>query len=557
MWLRSGSSLDGPQPHYQKDYGRENARRIKSLAMQRRQREAEAAAERAAKQKPLKATMAFADIKPRVTAYMNGTTTNGAARRIRPVTGKSSKGYLHGHAKTGPFLEKGSSLGDYVNPGVVTRANSRGASRLKKSKSLDASAFQDLDNGRPYMNGKGETEEPERLLHNGETSAVATNALTARFSEISVEERKARISEMVKEICETPPLVEGHMVLRRRSPSLRRRTASSTSQRHTSMENAPPSRSEAENAVRTNGISPMTRSKSMSTSTLLVNPASPAKKLPQTGSTATLDKVKRTTKDTSTSPILSPVKVPSPNRAPSRNVIPPSPAKSVHDELGLDEATKRELRLDLGGIEGALDAQGEEEDANEKKAKDVKENGRRGSLPVVKGVCVDYIHANKDGASIIGQRRRQESNRTKESKAATYVASVSSSTFAPPSTYKSGSVPKYLVDRKEQWRQAAEKKDRERREKKGCPPGHVKLTEEERMGMLGALEDRRNKLILETNRLPVSSDTLRHRNRRKEMESELISLDEEIRKYSRNVVFVANGVKPDPESWKQQLVNTT
>ena len=37
-------------------------------------------------------------------------------------------------------------------------------------------------------------------------------------------------------------------------------------------------------------------------------------------------------------------------------VVPASPAKSVHDELGLDEATKRELRLDLGGIEGSIDA---------------------------------------------------------------------------------------------------------------------------------------------------------------------------------------------------------
>ena len=36
--------------------------------------------------------------------------------------------------------------------------------------------------------------------------------------------------------------------------------------------------------------------------------------------------------------------------------VPASPAKSVHDELGLDEATKKELRLDLGGIEGSIDA---------------------------------------------------------------------------------------------------------------------------------------------------------------------------------------------------------
>ena len=40
----------------------------------------------------------------------------------------------------------------------------------------------------------------------------------------------------------------------------------------------------------------------------------------------------------------------------TNTTTPASPAKSVHDELGLDEATKRELRLDLGGIEGSIDA---------------------------------------------------------------------------------------------------------------------------------------------------------------------------------------------------------
>ena len=44
------------------------------------------------------------------------------------------------------------------------------------------------------------------------------------------------------------------------------------------------------------------------------------------------------------------------NNKGTNTTTPASPAKSVHDELGLDEATKRELRLDLGGIEGSIDA---------------------------------------------------------------------------------------------------------------------------------------------------------------------------------------------------------
>ena len=32
-------------------------------------------------------------------------------------------------------------------------------------------------------------------------------------------------------------------------------------------------------------------------------------------------------------------------------------------------------------------------------------------LPVVRGVCVDYIHANRDGASVFGRQKWRESGR--------------------------------------------------------------------------------------------------------------------------------------------------
>ena len=40
-----------------------------------------------------------------------------------------------------------------------------------------------------------------------------------------------------------------------------------------------------------------------------------------------------------------------------------------------------------------------------------------------------------------------------------------------------------------------------------CPKGHVRLTEEERVGIVGAMEERRQKLIDETNRMSVSEKT--------------------------------------------------
>ena len=32
-------------------------------------------------------------------------------------------------------------------------------------------------------------------------------------------------------------------------------------------------------------------------------------------------------------------------------------------------------------------------------------------LPVVKGVCVDYVHANRDGASVFGRQKWRESGK--------------------------------------------------------------------------------------------------------------------------------------------------
>ena len=39
------------------------------------------------------------------------------------------------------------------------------------------------------------------------------------------------------------------------------------------------------------------------------------------------------------------------------------------------------------------------------------EESSDGGLPVVKGVCVDYIHANRDGASVFGRQKWRESSR--------------------------------------------------------------------------------------------------------------------------------------------------
>ena len=47
------------------------------------------------------------------------------------------------------------------------------------------------------------------------------------------------------------------------------------------------------------------------------------------------------------------------------------------------------------------------EDENEREALTNDSDG----LPVVKGVCVDYVHANRDGASVFGRQKWMETGR--------------------------------------------------------------------------------------------------------------------------------------------------
>ena len=64
------------------------------------------------------------------------------------------------------------------------------------------------------------------------------------------------------------------------------------------------------------------------------------------------------------------------------------------------------------------------------------------------------------------------------------------------------------------------------------------LSGEEREQGLVARQQQHSQLLQEANRLPVSSDTRRVRLRRMELETELARVEEEIRVYSRNKVFV-------------------
>lgn len=198
-------------------------------------------------------------------------------------------------------------------------------------------------------------------------------------------------------------------------------------------------------------------------------------------------------------------------------------------EPNFDQATKDELRLDLENMDLKSSSSSSSEDETNPEEAEEEDDDTIIDFPVVKGHGVDWIHANKDGASLIGQHRRKmtEEQSGRASKASSVV----------PKDYKAGSVPKYLKNRKQQWKEEADRKEREKPDP-DCPVGHVRLSDEERVKTLKGLNDRYEELLREVNSFPVRSDTLRTRERKRALEVELNQLDEAIRTYSRPRVFV-------------------
>uniref|UniRef100_A0A336LND0 CSON005270 protein n=1 Tax=Culicoides sonorensis TaxID=179676 RepID=A0A336LND0_CULSO len=104
-----------------------------------------------------------------------------------------------------------------------------------------------------------------------------------------------------------------------------------------------------------------------------------------------------------------------------------------------------------------------------------------------------------------------------------------------PQNYKLGVVPKYIKERKEELANI---------EKEGenidldCPDGHILLPDKDRLKALEIAKKRFDLLIQELNKMPMTSETLRIRNRKIEIEKELTKLEDSIRIFSRTKVYV-------------------
>eukprot|EP00094_Tigriopus_californicus_P011453 TCALIF_11058-PA protein Name:"Similar to ZNF584 Zinc finger protein 584 (Homo sapiens)" AED:0.16 eAED:0.18 QI:0/0/0/1/1/1/2/0/629 len=98
------------------------------------------------------------------------------------------------------------------------------------------------------------------------------------------------------------------------------------------------------------------------------------------------------------------------------------------------------------------------------------------ALPVVRGVGMDYIHANIDGAAVMGHHKRAQS-------------SASSAQATSISGHRPGTVPKYLRHRQKEWDEEATR-IRKEQENSDIPKDHKVLTESDRHETLRRLNDR-------------------------------------------------------------------
>lgn len=107
-----------------------------------------------------------------------------------------------------------------------------------------------------------------------------------------------------------------------------------------------------------------------------------------------------------------------------------------------------------------------------------------------------------------------------------------------PSAVK-GQVPQYLEDRKEQWRREEEERRRNAPDP-SAPAGHTLMPENERKQNLKSLKEAHRSLVTQLLSLPLKADNLSVQTRKAHLDSKLSELEEAIKIFSREKVYVKN-----------------
>lgn len=530
--------------HSNVDYHRENLKQLKKMQqMAKMKKEAEA-------NKPMKAFGLPADlteankkkfdhVQSKVQEWVVSTNTNGGGG-----SGRESKNFLKGHARTGPFLENG----DNDSAIQIRRLSGLKANMASKDKlqPSDYGTMSQSCQSVPPLNLDEEYYDADDL--NQEMSLRGIGIGVARFSDITIDERKDRIRNMVNEIYNSVPLSEGNHTRRSLNQNLKRfasvdndidsvMTAASTMR--PSRTSHPASRL-TRHPSHASAISKAAMMRKYASSPKLNNKVDQNQHIsvqnlgPLTSATSMMNlKAKKNSleehvnrhmplKKNSSAPMTSVRRRPSKDSTNPPPASQPTPAPSV-----MTTATSLQGDQEINFNDEINDHDDDVDNAREDQDPDLQS--------VVRGSDIDYIRANIHCASSIGHIRRKEVEAAKVKEEERKKSK--SETMKPGKKYKSGSVPRYLTDRKAEWQAEAERVEREKPDP-DCPPGHRKLSEGDRREALGGMKVKYQSLVSQFNNFPVRADTYRMKQLKTEIEKEMSALEEKIRVYERSKVFV-------------------
>ncbi|KAF3695579.1 Enkurin domain-containing protein 1 [Channa argus] len=140
----------------------------------------------------------------------------------------------------------------------------------------------------------------------------------------------------------------------------------------------------------------------------------------------------------------------------------------------------------------------------------------------VQGQTIDFVKHNARAAGKMVLRRSQSLTNLKDKPV--------------PSAVK-GQVPRYLEERKEQWRKEEEERRRTAPDPT-VPAGHTLMPESERQETLKSLQETHRSLVTELLSLPLKADNLSVRSRRGHLDCRLSEIEEAIKVFSRDKVYV-------------------
>ncbi|KAL6113759.1 enkd1 [Pungitius sinensis] len=142
----------------------------------------------------------------------------------------------------------------------------------------------------------------------------------------------------------------------------------------------------------------------------------------------------------------------------------------------------------------------------------------------VQGQAIDFVKHNARSAGKTVLRRSQSLTNLREKPV--------------PSAVK-GQVPQYLKDRKEQWHKEAEEM-RSNAPDPAVPAGHTLMHESERQETLKSLKETHGTLVAELLSLPLRDNHLSLRARRACLDCKLSEIEEAVKIFSRDKVYVKN-----------------